>query len=179
MGQGSSTALPLILAEELDADWNKVRVVAAPPVDRLYGNPRFGRIMYTAGSNAVSGYYDALRLLGAEARHVLLSNAARHWAVPIDELETEPSVVIHRLSSRTMRYGEIAAFAQHPTRRPEPRPERLKARSAFRLIGPMCFARTCQARSTAQRSTALMCACRGCCMARSSGHPWRAMSQRR
>jgi isoquinoline 1-oxidoreductase beta subunit len=135
MGQGSSTALPLILAEELDADWDKVRVVAAPPIDALYGNPRFGRIMYTAGSNAVSGYYDALRFLGAGARQVLLSNAARYWAVPLDELETEPSVVLHRLSSRRMSYGEIAAFAQHPTRPPEPRPERLKARSAFRLIG--------------------------------------------
>ena len=56
MGQGSLTSLPLILAEELDADWAKVRVVASPPNDELYGNPQFG-FMYTAGSNAVTSYY--------------------------------------------------------------------------------------------------------------------------
>src|SRR5437660_3691267 len=56
MGQGSLTSLPLIVAEELDADWAKVRIVPAPPVDALYGNPSFG-MLYTAGSNAVRSYY--------------------------------------------------------------------------------------------------------------------------
>src|SRR6202790_5584319 len=56
MGQGSLTSLPLILAEELDADWSKVRVVVAPPNDALYKNPAFG-YMYTAGSNAVTSYF--------------------------------------------------------------------------------------------------------------------------
>src|SRR6478735_1581509 len=50
MGQGSSTSLPLIIAEELDADWSKVRVVPAPPIEALYGNPGFAGQMYTAGS---------------------------------------------------------------------------------------------------------------------------------
>src|SRR6266852_5811716 len=54
MGQGSMTSLPLILAEELDADWAKVRIVPAPPIDALFGNPGFGGMMYTAGSNAVT-----------------------------------------------------------------------------------------------------------------------------
>jgi isoquinoline 1-oxidoreductase beta subunit len=111
MGQGSTTALPLILAEELDADWAKVRIKAAPPNDAVYGNPRFGRIMYTAGSNAVSGYYDALRLVGAQARQVLLTHAARHWGVAVDDLITEPSTVVHPPSSRRLRYGEIAALS--------------------------------------------------------------------
>jgi len=53
MGQGSLTSLPLIVAEELDADWSKVRVVPAPPDDKLYGNPGFGGTMLTAGSNTV------------------------------------------------------------------------------------------------------------------------------
>src|SRR5262249_537022 len=56
MGQGSMTSLPLIIAEELDADWSKVRVVPAPPIDAIYGNPGFGGMMYTAGSNAVTSY---------------------------------------------------------------------------------------------------------------------------
>src|SRR6266851_9490842 len=50
MGQGSMTSLPLIIAEELDADWTKVRIVPAPPIDQIYGNPGFGGMMYTAGS---------------------------------------------------------------------------------------------------------------------------------
>jgi hypothetical protein len=54
------TSLPLIVAEELDADWSKVRVVAAPPIDAIYGNPGFGGMMYTAGSNAVRSYYQPL-----------------------------------------------------------------------------------------------------------------------
>ena len=59
MGQGSMTSLPLIIAEELDADWTKVRIVPAPPLDKIYGNPGFGGMMYTAGSNAVTSYYRA------------------------------------------------------------------------------------------------------------------------
>src|SRR5438105_9147286 len=57
MGQGSMTSLPLILAEDLDADWSKVQVVAAPTIEAVYGNPGFGGMMYTAGSNAVRSYY--------------------------------------------------------------------------------------------------------------------------
>src|SRR5258705_6843725 len=62
MGQGSMTALPLIIAEELDADWAKVRIVPAPPEDKIYGNPGFGGTMYTAGSNAVRSYFNNLRI---------------------------------------------------------------------------------------------------------------------
>src|SRR3954454_8081800 len=85
MGQGSLTSLPLILAEELDADWAKVRVIVAPPNDELYKNPAFG-YMYTAGSNAVTAYFKDLRRFGAQVRKVLLANAAKHWNVPLDEL---------------------------------------------------------------------------------------------
>src|SRR5262245_43150042 len=76
MGQGSMTSLPLIIAEELDADWSKVRVVPAPPVEAIYGNPGFQGMMYTAGSNAVTSYYQPLRTFGAQVRRVLLDNAA-------------------------------------------------------------------------------------------------------
>ncbi|MDP3766718.1 MAG: molybdopterin-dependent oxidoreductase, partial [Dehalococcoidia bacterium] len=135
MGQGSLTALPLILAEELDADWSKVRIVPAPPDDKLYGNPGFGGTMYTAGSNAVRAYFMPLRTFGAQVRRVLLENAARRWAVPVAELTTEPSVVVHAKSGRRIGYGEIAAFAQIPAKAPEIKPEELKKPSEFRLIG--------------------------------------------
>jgi isoquinoline 1-oxidoreductase subunit beta len=134
MGQGSMTSLPLVLAEELDADWSKVRVVPVPPIDKLYANPAYGMI-YTAGSNAVRAYFQPLRIFGAQARRVLLDNAAKKLGVPVEELTTEPSVVVHAKSGRRLSYGEIAAFAEIPDKAPEIKPEQLKKASAFRLIG--------------------------------------------
>jgi isoquinoline 1-oxidoreductase beta subunit len=135
MGQGSLTSLPLIIAEELDADWSKVRVVPAPPDDKLYGNPGFGGTMYTAGSNAVRSYFQPLRVFGAQVRQVLLENAARRWGVPASELTTVPGVVVHEKSGRRLTYGEIAAFAEIPAKAPEIKPDELKKPEAFRLIG--------------------------------------------
>jgi isoquinoline 1-oxidoreductase beta subunit len=135
MGQGSMTSLPLIIAEELDADWSKVRVVPAPPIDAIFGNPGFGMMMYTAGSNAVRSYYAPLRMFGAQVRRVLIDNAAKHWAVPVAELTTEPSAVVHAKSGRRLGYGEIAAFAEIPDKAPEVKREELKQPSRFRLIG--------------------------------------------
>jgi isoquinoline 1-oxidoreductase beta subunit len=134
MGQGSLTSLPLILAEELDADWAKVRVVVAPPNDALYKNPQFG-YLYTAGSNAVTSYFTELRLFGAQVRKVLLANAADHWQVPVAELATEPNVVVHAKSGRRLSYGEIAAFAQIPAQAPTVAESELKHADTFRLIG--------------------------------------------
>src|SRR5438128_4063008 len=135
MGQGSMTSLPLIIAEELDADWSKVRVVPAPPIDAIYGNPGFGGMMYTAGSNAVRSYFQPLRMFGAQVRRVLLDNAANKLGVPVEELTTEPSVVLHAKSGRRLSYGDIAAFAQVPDKAPEIKSEQLKKTSQFRLIG--------------------------------------------
>ena len=135
MGQGSMTSLPLIIAEELDADWSKVRIVPAPPIDAIYGNPGFGGMMYTAGSNAVTSYYKNLRMFGAQVRRVLLDNAAKKLGVPAAELTTEPSVVVHAKSGRRLTYGEIAAFAEVPAKAPEIKPEELKKPAEFRLIG--------------------------------------------
>jgi isoquinoline 1-oxidoreductase beta subunit len=134
MGQGSMTSLPLIIAEELDADWNKVKIVPAPVNEQIYGNPGFGGMMYTAGSNAVSSYYQNLRLFGAQARRVLLDNAGKKLGVPVEELATEPSVVVHAKSGRKLNYGEIAAFAEIPAQAPQIRPEDLKKAAKFRLI---------------------------------------------
>jgi isoquinoline 1-oxidoreductase subunit beta len=134
MGQGSMTSLPLIIAEELDADWSKVKIVPAPVNEKIYGNPGFGGMMYTAGSNAVRSYYDNLRLFGAQARRVLLDNAAKKLTVPVEELSTEPSVVVHSKSGRRLTYGQIAAIADVPAQAPQIKPEELKKPANFRLI---------------------------------------------
>src|SRR5688572_13936078 len=130
MGQGSMTSLPLVLAEELDADWSKVRIVPVPPIDRLYANPSYGMI-YTAGSNAVRVYFQPLRMFGAQARRVLLDNAAKKLGVPVEELTTEPSVVVHAKSGQRLSYGEIAAFAEIPEKAPEIKPDQLKRPAQF------------------------------------------------
>ncbi len=95
MGQGVRTSLPLILAEDLDADWSKVRVAETPDNDQIYGNPIFNMQLTTVGSFSVTGYYEKLRLAGAQARKVLIANAAAAWKVPAEELTTEPGMVVH------------------------------------------------------------------------------------
>ena len=118
MGQGVMTSLPMIIAEELDADWPTVRVEQSPPNHKIYGNPGFGGFLITVGSRSVKGYWDKLRLVGAQARRVLLDAAAQKWGVPVAELSTGPSVVMHAKSGRKMTYGEIAAFAKAPATLP-------------------------------------------------------------
>jgi isoquinoline 1-oxidoreductase beta subunit len=135
MGQGSLTSLPLILAEELDADWSKVVAVPAPPIDKIYGNPSLWGVMCTAHSLSVQGYFTLLRTFGAQVRAVLLDNVARQWNVPSTELSTEPSVVVHAKSGRRIGYGEIVEFAEIPAVAPDIKPEALKKTSDFRLIG--------------------------------------------
>jgi isoquinoline 1-oxidoreductase beta subunit len=91
-------------------------------------------MMYTAGSNAVTSYYRPLRTFGAQVRRVLLDNAAKKLGAPVEELTTEPSVVVHAKSGRKLSYGEIAVFAEVPAKAPEIKPEDLKKPSQFRLI---------------------------------------------
>ncbi len=137
MGQGSMTALPVILAEEMDADWTKVRIEQSPIEPDLYGSPGFGSRarMITVGSRAVSGYFDGLRIAGAQVRQMLMLNASRKWGVPIRELTTEPGIVVHAASKRRLGYGEIAAFMEIPESPPKIMPEQLKRPEDFRLIG--------------------------------------------
>ncbi|MCU0944653.1 MAG: molybdopterin-dependent oxidoreductase [Rubritepida sp.] len=133
MGQGTNTALPLILAEELDADWSRVRIEAAP-VLAAYDHPIF-RSQFVVASLSVRGYWMPLRLAGAQARRVLLDAVAARWGVPVEQLTTEPSVVVHAASNRRIGYGEVAGFATVPATLPEITPAALKPVSAFRLIG--------------------------------------------
>src|SRR6266568_2963886 len=136
MGQGTMTSLPLIIAEELDADWTKVKIAPAPVIEAIYGNPGFFLTrMYTSSQNAVSSYYQPLRLVGAQVRRVLLDNAANRLGVPVAELTTEPSMVVHATSGRKLSYGDIASFAEIPAQAPTIGPDELKKPSDFRLIG--------------------------------------------
>jgi isoquinoline 1-oxidoreductase beta subunit len=112
MGQGTMTALPAIIADELDADWAKVRTVLPPAwEEKKWGNPGYRGNFQTSARNSVEIYFRPLRLAGAQARRVLLDAAASRWGVPVGELSTEPSVVVHRASGRRLTYGEIASFA--------------------------------------------------------------------
>ncbi len=135
MGQGSFTALPMILAEEMDANWDRVRIEQLDRDDRAYGNPLFGNLLYTAGSSAVMAYFDPLRKAGAQARKLLMQIAAAHWEVPVTSLSTEPHTVLHPESGRRLNYGEIAGLPGPPPPVPEITDAELKPRSAYRLIG--------------------------------------------
>src|SRR5579871_6473894 len=113
LGQGSFTTLPLIVAEELDADWSKVKPILPPTWDdKAYGNPEYNHTFQTSASASVHGYFKPLRIAGAQARRVLLDAVAAKWNVPVADLTTEPSVVVHKASNRRIAYGEIAAFAK-------------------------------------------------------------------
>ena len=137
MGQGSFTSLPVIIAEELDADWTKVRPVFPTDWDdKKYGNPGYNYTFQTSASASVTGYFTSLRIAGAQARRVLLEAVAGKWAVPVAELSTEPSVVMHKSSGRRIGYGEIAAFAKVPEKLPAIEEADLKPVGNFRLIGP-------------------------------------------
>jgi isoquinoline 1-oxidoreductase beta subunit len=133
MGQGVNTTLPLIVAEELDADWSKVTVQQAP-VNPAYNHPIF-KMQYQVASLTTRGYWMPLRTAGAQARRVLLEAAAAKWNVPVSELTTEPSTVVHAASGRKMSYGEIAGFATIPATLPEIKPNELKPVANFRLLG--------------------------------------------
>lgn len=133
MGQGSMTSLPAILAEEMDADWSKVRIEFAPADAATYGYG--GRSMMIVGSRAVRMYFDDLRIAGAQVRKVLLANAAKMLGVDAASLRTEPSTVVDPASGRRLSYGEIAAAGQMPGALPAVDRGELKKRSDYRIIG--------------------------------------------
>lgn len=138
MGQGSMTALAVIIAEEMDADWADVHIEHSPIEPSIYGlqwGGKLGGPMITVGSRTIRGYYEALRHAGAQVRHALMQMAAQKWTVPADELRTEPSKVIHKASGRQMSYGEIAALGKVPAEIPEIPKEKWKKPEEFRLIG--------------------------------------------
>ena len=135
MGQGVMTALPVIVAEELDVAWDDVRIEDSPPFGEVYGDPLFFNRIFTTSSRTITNYYERLRRFGREARQVLLVNAAENWGVPVAELSTAPSRVIHDKTGRSISYGEIAAFAGTAAAVDGSEPVTLKAPEAYRLVG--------------------------------------------
>ena len=136
MGQGSMTGVPVALAEELDADWDKVTLEMAPADPKIYGYTLRGQnAMAIVGSRAVMLYFDQMRMAGAQVRKVLLQAAAQKWDVTVAELSTEPSMVVHKASGRRMSYGEIASFAKLPAEMPAVSKDELKKPGQYRLIG--------------------------------------------
>ncbi|MBX3159688.1 MAG: xanthine dehydrogenase family protein molybdopterin-binding subunit [Deltaproteobacteria bacterium] len=129
VGQGIHTSLPMILADELDADWAAVTAEIAPVAD-VYKDPILGMQM-VAGSTATANSYRQYRELGAKTRAMLVATAAERWRVGADRCRTENSVV-YGPSGRSARYGELAADA---ARRPIPEKVRLKEPGELRIIG--------------------------------------------
>jgi len=130
MGQGVSTALPMLVAEELDADWERVRFEFAP-ANGAYRNPlSFGQV--TGGSTSVMAAWTPLRTAGARARAMLVTAAAAAWGVDPAECRTANGEVLHQPSGRRLGYGELAARA---ALLPVPELVALKSPADFRLIG--------------------------------------------
>jgi isoquinoline 1-oxidoreductase beta subunit len=131
MGQGSMTTMAMIVADELDADWDRVRVEQAPANPSLYANPVTGAQSY-GGSRGVRDHLQMLRKAGAAARQMLREAAAKEWGVPASEVETEPGAVIHRPSGRRLLYGQLVDRA---SAEPVPQNPPLKTKDQFRYIG--------------------------------------------
>ena len=110
MGQGAYTGLATIVADELDADWNQVRVEGAPADAKLYNNTAFGPFQGTGGSTAIANSYDQLKQAGATARALLVTAAANRWQVPANEITISSGVVQHK-SGKSARFGELVADA--------------------------------------------------------------------
>src|SRR5262245_64924897 len=103
MGQGVMTSMPMLVAEELDMDWSKIKTEWTP-ADAKYGNPNFGGQQLTAGSNSVRGMWKLLREAGATARTMLVTAAAQTWSVPENTITTDKGEVIHQATKRRLKY---------------------------------------------------------------------------
>ncbi|HEY8716641.1 MAG TPA: xanthine dehydrogenase family protein molybdopterin-binding subunit, partial [Candidatus Acidoferrum sp.] len=130
MGQGVYTSLPMLLNEELQADWSKIRVEAAP-VDKIYNHPVFGMQM-TGGSTTSPAEWERYRKMGAVARVMLVQAAATQWNVGPETCTVKDGVVLHHASSQRATYGSLAAAA---AQLPAPASVPLKSAKEFTVIG--------------------------------------------
>jgi len=128
MGQGPRTVGAMMLADELEADWSKIKVEQAAVVPEIYTH------LHTGGSGGTGSAWDYMRKAGAQARELLISAAARKWNVPNGECIARQSTVIHQSSGRELTYGELVSVAASL---PVPDPQKIPLKSAkdFRYIG--------------------------------------------
>src|SRR6267154_2669868 len=132
-GQGVWTGLPAIVAEELDASWDQMRVESAPARVPMYGNLAMGgRVQLTGGSTAVANSWQQLREAGATARAMLVAAAAKAWGVPAGEIKVSEGVVSHARAARKATFGELAGLA---AKEPVPTQVTLKDPGTFKIIG--------------------------------------------
>jgi isoquinoline 1-oxidoreductase subunit beta len=131
MGQGTYTAIPMLIAEELEVDLKQVELEHAPPNEKLYANPLLG-VQATGNSNAIRGAWQPLRMAGATARTMLVSAAAKRWNVDPASCRAQNGEVLHAPTGRSMKYAALAAEAAHM---PVPQNVALKDPKEFKLIG--------------------------------------------
>src|SRR4030095_9558272 len=130
MGQGIMTTLPAVLAEELGADWTRVKIEFSPTAPP-YRNPRINW-QFTGNSESTTGFFELLRTMGASAREMLITAAANRWGVTAGECFTDNGKVIHRPTGRSFKFGDVAEDAAKvtPPANPKPKPE-----SEWKLLG--------------------------------------------
>jgi isoquinoline 1-oxidoreductase beta subunit len=130
-GQGVFTSMPMLIAEELDCDWKRIRAEHAP-ADLVYAHPGFGA-QFTGGSMSIASSYRQMRTIGATARQMLIAAAAERWGIAPDRVATRRGTVIERGGKRSATYGQLADAAM---RLPVPGEVRLKEDpKSFTLIG--------------------------------------------
>ncbi len=130
MGQGVYTSLPMVLADELDADWKQVRLKVAP-ADKKYNDPAWGRQL-TGGSTSIKHMCQPLRIAGAAAREMLMKAAAEAWSVAEDRCEVRKGVVEYAAGKKQLSFGKLVSRA---SRLPVPQSPSLKKESMFTFIG--------------------------------------------
>jgi len=131
MGQGSKTSAPMLVAEELEADWKKVRVEYATAHDNLRTNRAYGD-MASVGSRTIRFSQEYLRKAGATAREMLIAAAAQQWGVPASECKAKLGVVSHAASKKSLSYGKLAAAA---AQMPQPKDVALKDPKNWTIVG--------------------------------------------
>jgi len=131
MGQGTYTSLPMLIAEELEVDVDKVAIEHSPADDKVYVNPLIG-IQMTGGSTAIRSMYVPLRRAGATARTMLVTAAAQRWKVDPSACRAQNGAVLHAASGRKLGYGALVDAA---AKLPVPEKVALKEPSEFKLVG--------------------------------------------
>jgi isoquinoline 1-oxidoreductase beta subunit len=133
MGQGIFTAMPMLIAEELEADWSRIRVEPSPSDAEFNYTGRPFEI--TGGSQSVRSTWEILQRIGATARHLLIAAAAQQWGVPADSLRAEAGQIVHAASGRKAGFGELTATAAALPASALPKEPKLKAPSEYKIVG--------------------------------------------